>query len=108
MTALADFVSQFLTCRIADRGVRVKTVGRWILIRQIDKVRLEVGEQFDISGLVVEVAAGRVRLPASGKRRPRSARFRNRTRKRRCADHPVMLQRIRYRPCDVAQTTAQR
>ena len=68
MTALADFVSQFLTCRIADRGVRVKTVGRWILIPQIDKVRLEVGEQFDTSGLVVEVAAGRQQRPRQVKR----------------------------------------
>jgi hypothetical protein len=42
VTARADFVGQFLTCRIADRDVRVKTVGYWILIPQIDKVRLEI------------------------------------------------------------------
>jgi hypothetical protein len=63
VTALADFVSQLLTSRIADRRVRVKTIECWILIPQIDKVRLEVCEQFDVAGLVVEVAAGRVRRP---------------------------------------------
>ena len=85
VAALADFVSQFLTCRIADRGVRVKTVGCWILIPQIDKVRLEVGEQFDTSRLVIEVAAGRLQRPRQVKRDLTAARFRNRTRNTR---HP--------------------
>src|SRR5258708_14615392 len=63
VAALADFVSRFLTCRLADRGVRVKTVGCRTLCPQLDKVRLRGREQFATSRPGIQLDPGRLQRP---------------------------------------------